>query len=105
MVALWHPGSKLPVITVGTEPVCPSGIQVPAVRGQGTEVRVGRTFTMLAICSQNEASSTGAAVGARCVLAGVLAQAARGEPAFVHICRGDKEQQAEWAAGREVVQK
>lgn len=77
MVALCHLGSKLLVITVGTEPACPSGSQVHGVRGQGSGVRVGSTFTMLAICSQNEASSTGTAVGARCVFTRVLAQAAR----------------------------
>lgn len=65
------------------------------VRSQGSEVRVGSTFTMLAICGQKEASSTGAAVGARCVLTRVLAQATRRDPAFIHICRGDNEQQAQ----------
>lgn len=50
---------------------------------------------MFAICGQKEASSAGAAVGARCVLTCVLAQAARRDPAFVHICKGDNGQQAQ----------
>lgn len=50
---------------------------------------------MLAICGQKEASSAGAAVRARCVLTCVLAQAARRDPAFVHICRGEDELQTQ----------
>lgn len=65
------------------------------VRGLGSEVRVASTFTMLAVCRQKEASRAGAAVGAGSVLARVLAQAARRHPAFVHICRGENEQQAQ----------
>lgn len=41
---------------------------------------------MLAISSQLEAGGAGTAVGAKRVLACVLAQAARGGPAFIYIC-------------------
>lgn len=48
--------------------------------------RVSITFAVFAISSQLEARGTGTAIGARCVLTCVLAQAARGGPAFIHVC-------------------
>lgn len=51
-----------------------------------SEIRVSSTFAALAISSQMEARGTGTAVGANCVLACVLAKAARGRPAFIHVC-------------------
>lgn len=56
------------------------------VRRAGEEDWVSDTFAVLAISSQLEPRGTGTAVGAKCVLACVLAQAARGGPAFIHIC-------------------
>lgn len=51
-----------------------------------SEIRVSGTFTALAISSQPKTRGTGTAVGAKRILTCVLAQAARGGPALIHIC-------------------
>lgn len=45
---------------------------------------------MLSIGSQHKARGTGTAVGAKCVLAGVLAQAAGRGPALIHVWEGGR---------------